>query len=195
MKKGNKYLDNIVKENIDQSIVPFYNKFDIFIEALRENNEINNIEKLYKDTIAVYEKKKFSLLISLFLKLYEQNQVLFKALLDIFNNISEEENTDRDKALESKLNTFIQIYENASDIIQKNRYDPIKFYGVLFCYFNYYYKNNFSKMIQKFSERNADILYEILIIYYSHFINPLNQNKEFYNNFIKYTIKKDKELP
>jgi len=49
-------------------------------------------------------------------------------------------------------------------------------------------------MIQKFSEGNADILYEILIIYYSHFINPLNQNKEFYNNFIKYVIKKDKEL-
>jgi len=195
LKKGNKYLDNIVKENIDQSIVPFYNKLDIFIEALKENKESNNIEKLYEDTITLYEKKKkFSLLISLFLKLYGQNKVLCKKLLDIFNKIREEENTDRDKALESNLNTFIEIYENANDIIQKNEYDAIKFYGVLFCYFNYYYKNNFSKMIKKFSEGNADILYEILIIYYSHFINPLNQNKEFYNNFIKYLIKKDKEL-
>ena len=52
----------------------------------------------------------------------------------------------------------------------------------------------FTKMIKKFSTGNADILYEILIIYYSHFINPFNQDKEFYNNFIKYSIKKDKEL-
>ena len=64
LKKGNKYLDNIVKENIDQNIVPYYNKLNILIEALQENNETNNIEKLYEDTIALYEKKKkFSLLI------------------------------------------------------------------------------------------------------------------------------------
>ena len=58
LKKGNKYLDNIVKENIDQSIVPFYAKLDIFIKALQKNGEINNIEKLFEDTIALYEKKK-----------------------------------------------------------------------------------------------------------------------------------------
>ena len=49
-------------------------------------------------------------------------------------------------------------------------------------------------MIKKFSEGNAFILYEILIIYYSHFNNPLNQDKEFYNEFIKYALEKDKEL-
>ena len=87
--------------------------------------------------------------------MYEKNKDLCKKLLDIFNSISEEENTDRDKALESNLNTFIQIYENASDIIQKNRYDAIKFYGVLFCYFNYYYKNNF------FISKNYKILFDI----------------------------------
>ena len=58
LKKGNKYLDNIVKENIDQNIIPFYNKLNIFIEALQENNTINMIGKLYEDTIALYEKKK-----------------------------------------------------------------------------------------------------------------------------------------
>lgn len=59
LKKGNKYLDNIVKESIDQDVVSFHHKLNIFIEALQEKNEINNIEnKLYEDTIALYEKKK-----------------------------------------------------------------------------------------------------------------------------------------
>jgi len=59
LKKGNKYLDDIDigKVSIDQNIVPFYSKLNIFIEALQENNEINKIEKLYEDTIALYEKK------------------------------------------------------------------------------------------------------------------------------------------
>ena len=114
------------------------------IEALQENNEINNNEKLYEDTIALYEKKKkFSLLISLFLKMYAQNKYLCTKLLDIFYSINEQENTDRDKDMESNLSSFKQIYENTSDIIQSNEYDIIKFYGVIFCYFNYYDKNKF----------------------------------------------------
>ena len=44
----------------------------------------------------------------------------------------------------------------------------------------------------KFSEGNADILFEILIIYYSHFTNSLNQDKNFYDRFIKYSLKKEK---
>jgi len=195
LEKGNKYLDSIVKEKIDQNIVPYYNKLNIFIEALQENNKINNIKKLYEDSIALYEKKKkFSLLISLFLKIYDQNKNLCSKLLDIFYKINEQENTDREKDLGSKLSCIKQIYEDASDIIQNNQYDDIKFYGVLFCYFNYYDKNNFSELIKKFSEGNSHILYEILIIYYSHFMNPLNQDKEFYNIFIKYTLQKDKKL-
>ena len=195
LEKGNKYIENINKEKIYQSIAPYYNKLNIFIEALQENNEINKISKLYEDTIALYEKKKkFCLLISLFLKVYDHQKDLCKKLLDIFYSINEQENTDRNKDLQSNLSSFKQIYENASDIIQKNGYDVIKFYGVLFSYFNYYDKNNFSQMIKKFSEGNADILYEILIMHYSNFINPLNQDKEFYNDFIRYAIQKDKEL-
>jgi hypothetical protein len=49
-------------------------------------------------------------------------------------------------------------------------------------------------MIEEFSDGNSDILYEILIQYYSHFINPLKQSKNFYDGFIKYALKKDKEL-
>ena len=46
-------------------------------------------------------------------------------------------------------------------------------------------------MIKKFSDGNADILYEILIKYSSHFIYPLNQDQNFFDNFIKYVLKKD----
>ena len=40
-------------------------------------------------------------------------------------------------------------------------------------------RKKFPKLIQKFSEGNADIVFEILIIYYSHFTYPLNQDKNF----------------
>lgn len=71
LKIGNKFLDNILKEPIKQNIVPLYNKLNIFIEALQNNKEIEKKEKkLYQDTIDLYkDKKQFSLLITLFLKI------------------------------------------------------------------------------------------------------------------------------
>ena len=75
--------------------------------------------------------------------MHDQQKDLCKKLLNIFYRINEQENTVRDKDLELNLSSFKQIYEKANDIIQKNGYDAIKFYGVLFCYLNYYDKNNF----------------------------------------------------
>ena len=49
-------------------------------------------------------------------------------------------------------------------------------------------------MIKKFSEGNADDLYEILIQYHSHFMNPLNQSQQFFNGFIQYVIKKENKF-
>ena len=115
-------------------------------------------------------------------------------LLNIFKEINEIENKDRDKEFATYLYTFNQIYSNASNIINKNGYDPVNFFGIVLCYLSYYDKNNFSKIIEEFSQRNPDILYEILIIYYSHFKEPLNQNSEFYNNFIGYAINKKKDF-
>ena len=69
IKKGNKFLDNIGKE----SIVPFYNKLNIFIGALQENKKIN-IEKLYEDAIALYEK----------------NNLVFKKYKDLINVLYKE---------------------------------------------------------------------------------------------------------
>ena len=199
--KGNKYIDNIIKENIEQNLIPLYNKLDIFLEAIENNKEKNKIEKLYEETIDLYgEKKKFSLLIELFLKIYggkEQNKDnkhkhLCTKLIEKFKAINDEENTDRDKDLENRLDTFKQIYKNADIIINKNGYDKINFYGIIFCYLSSYDKDNFSKIIKDFSNGNANILYEILIIYNKHFKEPLNQEPDFYNNFLDYAINKGK---
>jgi len=58
LEKRNKYLPNIAKENIDQNTIEYYNKLDIFIDALKQNKEEDKIEILYKDTIELYSKKK-----------------------------------------------------------------------------------------------------------------------------------------
>ena len=78
--------------------------------------------------------------------------------------------------------------------MEENKYNPIHFYGILFCYLHYYDKANFPKMIEEFSEGNSEILYEILIQYYSHFMNPLKQNQKFYNEFVLYALKTEKDL-
>ena len=195
LKKGNKFIDNIVKEDIDQNIIPLYDKLDIFIEALKKNNENDKIELLYEETISLYEKKKkFGLLLSLFLKTYDQNKNLCSKLINTFRKICEKENSDRDQVFANQLDTFNQIYSNADDLIRTNGYEPIEFYGTIFCFLSSYNKENFPKIIKKFSEGNSDILYEILIIYHSHFKNPLNQESEFYNNFIVYAMNQEKEL-
>jgi hypothetical protein len=54
LKTGNKYLNNILKEPIRQNTIPFYNKLNIFLEALEKNNELEIKEKkLYEDIIAL----------------------------------------------------------------------------------------------------------------------------------------------
>jgi hypothetical protein len=196
LKTGNKYLDNILKEPIKQNIIPLYNKLDIFIKALKKINELEiKEEKLFEDTIALYEdKKQFSLLINLFLKIYKNNKDLCSKLIKIFYKINEEDNTDREKDLKKELKSFKDIYLNSKNIVKENNYNPIHFYGILFCYLHYYDKANFPKMLEEFSEGNSNTLFEILIQYSSHFMNPLRQSKEFCNRFIKYALKKDKEV-
>ena len=194
LKKGNKYLDNIIKEDINQKIIPLHNKLDIFLEALKENQESNKIEKLYSETIDLYKKKKkFSLLISLFLKLYDKYKNLCIKLMNTFEKINNKENTDKDKDLAEYLDTFTQIFTNSEDFIQKNGYKDTQFYGILFCYLSNYNKEGFPKIVENFYEGHHDIIYEILTIYHSHFENPLNQDLNFYNEFVKYLIRKKKK--
>ena len=193
--KGNKFIDNIIKREIDQNKIPLHYKLDIFLEALKKNNESDKIDLLFEETIELYKaKKKFSLLVSLFLKIYQQNKELCSNLIEYFKDKNHEENTDRDKDLDVVLNTFNTIYSDAKSLIDENKYDPVSFYGIIFCYLASYDKENFTKIIKDFSEGNATVLYEILIIYYSHFDVPLNQDTEFYNNFVKYAINKGKDF-
>ena len=190
--KGNKYLHNIVKDEIDQTIIPLYYKLDIFLEALNEANEKNKIDKLYDETIDLYKnKKKFSLLISLFLKIYDKNKDLCIKLLETFKEINSQGNTDKDEELICYLDKINKIYSNAESIITKNDYDKKNFYGVLFSYLSKYDKDKFPKTIKDFSDGNSEILYEILIVYYKHF-KYLNQNSDFYNNFLSYAIREKK---
>ena len=58
LQKANKYLKDIIKENIDQNIIPLEYKLDIFLEALENYKEDDKKDKLYEDTINLYEKKK-----------------------------------------------------------------------------------------------------------------------------------------
>ena len=193
LKKRNKYLPELVPEDIDQNIIPLYNKLFIFLEALENKKVDDKYEKLYKDTIALYEKKKkFSLLIPLFLQIYENYNSICKDLIKIFYDISEKENSDRPKDIAKYLDDFTTVFTNSDDLVKNNKYDEIQFYGLLFCYLAYYDKEKFPKLIMKFSEGNADILFKILIIYYSHITNSLNQDKNFYDRFIKYSLKKEK---
>ena len=105
LNKGNKYLPEILGEPIDQNIVPLYNKLDIFLEALKKENEIDKKEKkLYDDTINLYkDKKQFSLLITLFLKIYDKNKDLCSKLLTVFFKINDQENTDKINDLKEKV--------------------------------------------------------------------------------------------
>ena len=193
LKKRNKYLPELVPEDIDQNIIPLYNKLFIFLEALENKKVDDKYEKLYKDTIGLYEKKKkFSLLIPLFLQIYENYNTICKDLIKIFYDINEKENSDRPKDIAKYLDDFTTVFTNSDDLVKNNKYDEIQFYGLLFCYLAYYDKEKFPKLIMKFSEGNADILFEILIIYYSHITNSLNQDKNFYDRFIKYCLKKEK---
>ena len=95
----------------------------------------------------------------MFLKIYENNKELCSKLLKIFKEINEKENTDRDKELTTYLDTFHQIVSNADNIIKDNGYNPVDFYGILFCYLSFYDKNNFSKTIKNLYEGEADILF------------------------------------
>jgi len=137
------------------------------------------------------KKKKFSLLITLFLKIYDTNKDLCIKLMDVFKKINGKENLDKNEDLAEYLETFKQIYSDADNIKQENGYDSIKFYGILFCYLSHYDMNEFPNTIKKFYEGNNDIVFEILTIYNSHFKN-LNQDMNFYNDFIRYLIKEKK---
>lgn len=93
-------------------------------------------KKNYKKIQLTYmnKKKQFSLLITLFLKIYEKNKDLCNRLIEIFYRVNEEENNDKVNDLRKEIKSFKDIYSNSHEILEKNKYNPIYFYGILFCY-------------------------------------------------------------
>ena len=61
LKKSNKFQANIAKEIIDQNIFDYYKKFELFLEALKKNNEEEKIDTLYEESIKLASKKKDSI--------------------------------------------------------------------------------------------------------------------------------------
>ena len=106
---------------------------------MKQTKEIDQMEKkLYKDTIDLYEQKKqFSLLITLFLNVYEKNKDLCKRLIEIFFRINEQENNDKGPDLKKYLKSFKDILSRARDIFDENNYNSIHFYGILFVYLHF----------------------------------------------------------
>ena len=192
LKKGNKFLTNIAKEIIEQNIINYFQKLEIFISALKENKEEAKIDTLYDEAITLYSKKKgFYLLISLFINIYEK-QNLCPKLIEEFKKMNKEKknekNMDRNEDLSSYLSAIIKIANDADTIIKNNKYNPINFYGILLSYLNYYDYENFNKYFKKIYKESNGVLYEILIIYYSNFLNKIIQDATFFEKFIEYAI-------
>ena len=169
---------------------------DCFIEALKKDTEENIIDELFKETIDLYSKKKgFSFLISIFLKIYKKN--LCNELMEKFKEMNKsqkdnEKNMDRKEYLgeEEYKSEFKSIISEADNLLNNNGYNAIQFYGIILCYLNYYDYDNFTLLINELYDKKPNDLFEILIIYKIHFINPINQKMKFYNEFIKYVILK-----
>ena len=188
---GKKIID--VRRKINQNNIEYNDKMEYFMEALKKNGEESKIDELYKETIELYSKKKgFNFLIELFLKIYQKKN-LCTILLEKFkemnkNHKDNQKNMDRKSYLKKYISEFNTIKCQADKLIDNNNYNTIEFYGILLSYFNFYDYKNFTSIVNELYGKKPNDLYEILLIYNSHFKYPINQNLSFLNNFIKYVI-------
>ena len=166
---------------------------------MEKNGEESIIDVLYNETIELYSKKEgFTFMIELFLKIYQKRDLCIK-LMQIFKKINEnpkdkEKNMDRKKCLKDFISKFNSIKSEADKIIEKNNYNPIEFYGIIFCYLNYYDYYNFTSAANELYDKKPEDLYEIILIYNAHFIYPINKDLEFFNKLIFYSIS-NKDFP
>lgn len=120
----------------------YQDKLDIFLEALKKNNEENKTRELYLKTIELYLKNNsFGLLISLFTKIYQEKklcelliEIIYKTNLNNKENKKSDKKSDKNEKLQ-RFNSFIvKISLESENLIKTYEYDPIKFYGIIFCY-------------------------------------------------------------
>ena len=196
LKVGKRIID--IQRKIDQSKIEYDDKIEYFLEALKKDDEDDLIDDFYQEAIDLYsQKKSFFFLISLFIKIYQKKDICSKLLIK-FKEINEDKkNNDNNMDRKAKLKNYTSNFENilkneAEQLINNNKYDTIEFYGLILCYLNYYDKENFSEAITKLYNQNQKDLFEILLIYHTHFFYPIKQESNLLNEFIVYTIKQKK---
>ena len=192
---GKKIID--IRRNIDQTNIDYHKKLDYFIEALKSNGEEDKIDKLYEDSISLFsDKKGFSFMISLFLKVYKKKELclnLIKKFRDMNGKPKEnDKNIDRKDYLREYTSKFIDIVSEAEKLIKDNGYEPIDFYGIILCFLNYYDYKNYSVIEDKLFDIRKEVLFNILLIYNKHLLNKINQNIDFLNEFVGHAIKSNK---
>ena len=182
-----------IRRNIDQTNIEYHEKLEYFIEALKSNREEEKIDKLYEDSISLFlDKKGFSFMISLFLKVYKKEK-LCKVLMEKFKEMNgnpkeNDKNLDRKDYLKDYTSKFIDIVSEAEQLKSDYNYEPIDFYGVIVCFLNYYDYKNYSSIEDKLFCEKKEVLFDILIIYNKHILNKINQNLDFLNKFIGHAI-------
>ena len=166
------------------------------MKALNENKDNTNIDLLFKDTIDLYSiKKGFDFLIEIFIEIYLKKK-LCPILLEKFKKMNEnpndnEKNMDKKPYLKKYIKTFNSI--KYDEIISKYKYKTVEFYGVVLSYLNFYDYEKFSLIIDNLSKKQSkEDLYEILLIYHFHLKSPINQDINFFCDFIKYIVKNKK---
>jgi hypothetical protein len=182
--------------DIEQNIIKYYEKLNMYIECLSQNNEDEKLDILYKNTIALYSKKpQYILLIKLFTKVY-QDRDLCLSLLDKFIETNDKEtlfNNIGNDNLESLKDTFKEILENADNLISKNSFKKEYakyFYSIILSFLNNYDYNNFLELIDKLYKSDKEILFDILLDYKSCFKNEIKKDINFFNEFIGYCTTK-----
>jgi len=186
---NNEFLYDTYQETFDQNIIPFYDKFQIFLETLKKIYEIKKIDTLYKEAIELCRKSKdINILFFLFFHIYE-NYYLCSILLKTFREINDIRNISRDENLIKYIEDFKTIYLCSNDIINKNRYDTFNFYGIILSYLYIYDTDiNFNEFLNNFYKTQNISLYAIITRFNLYFLNILNPKLDYYSNFLIYLI-------
>ena len=193
LKKNNLYKNMI---EIYQNQISLTDKMNIFIESLNQNKE--PLDKFYEDTIDLYSLyPKFDFLIEIFLKVYE-NKKLCTLLLSKFKEFNtnlksghkdpQKKNIVLNKSLEKYKDKFNEISKKSNELIIKNEYNSVEFYGLIFCYLNNYEYESFKNLFNTLMNDSKKILYEILLIYLYFFKNPILDNEKFFIQFMEYSV-------
>ena len=190
LEEGKKII--IIRRKVSQN-KEYIEKIEAFITALKDNGEENLIDELYKETINLYSQKKgFSFLIELFLKIYQKKDLcpeLMKKFREMNDTPKEnEKNMDRKSLLKTYKSDLNAIASEAEKLLANNNYESIEFYGIVLSYLNFYDYEKFCKIIDELFIKRTKDLFEILLIYKAHLKNPIKQDFYFFDQFINYSI-------